>query len=177
MARWEENGEAKSFRGSAEKMAESVPKGVKNLQVSRMSNRNEIFVTSNQPNRTVLQSTGTGLELVPVTHPNDLVVGEKAKFQFLLNGKPAPDLEVTLIPGGIRYRDNLREIKMVTDKEGQFTVQFPDPGMYWMNAVVVLPAQPGSPAPAAAPAGRPGGGRGGMGNRASYSATLEVLPQ
>lgn len=36
---------------------------------------------------------------MPVTHPNDLVNGEAATFQMLLDGKPAAGLEVTVTKG------------------------------------------------------------------------------
>ena len=39
------------------------------------SSRVEIFVTSGKPTRDTLKTSGTGLELDPVTHPNDLVAG------------------------------------------------------------------------------------------------------
>ena len=171
-ARWTENGEAKTWRGDATQLAKNVPAGAQELKTSKMTNRVEVFATAGKPDTKALAPTGVGLELVPVTHPNDLVTGEKATFQFLNNGKPAAGLEVTVIPGGIRYRDQLKEQKVTTDEAGKFTVTFPEPGMYWLNATVGA-AQRG-------PGGGPGGMRGMMmpaGDRANYVATLEVLPQ
>jgi uncharacterized GH25 family protein len=190
-ANWTENGVARNWRGNLADMSKEVPEKAENLQVSRMNNRVEIFVTAGKPTRSVLEPTGLGLELVPVTHPNDLVTGEDAKFQFLLNGKPAADLEVTVIPGGIRYRDALMEAKYKTDGEGKFTVKFATPGMYWMNAAVGAggrgpggpggPVGPGAPSGPRAPGGPggPGGPAGRMpaGDRSSYVAVLEVMAQ
>jgi len=147
------NGEAKTFRGSPDAFAKEVPAGAADLKVSRTSSRNELFVTSGRPTETVLKTTGLGLELAPVTHPNDLVVGEDATFAFVLDGKPAANLPVTLIPGGIRYRDSLGEIKATTDKDGKITVKFPAPGMYWVNATFSeggAPRREGNPPSAAA---------------------------
>jgi hypothetical protein len=45
-----------------------------------------------------------------VTHPNDLVVGEEATFAFHVDGKPAANVEVVLVPEGKRYRDAVNEI-------------------------------------------------------------------
>jgi uncharacterized GH25 family protein len=144
-----------------------------------MNSRVEVFVTAGKPNKKALEPTGVGLELAPITHPNDLVVGEPASFQLLKDGKPATNLEVTLIPGGIRYRDQLNEAKLKTDAEGKFTTTFKAPGMYWMNATV---GAAGRPSGAGGPGGQGPGGPGGpmrmpAGDRASYTATLEVLPQ
>lgn len=193
-ASWTEKGEPKSWRGDAAAFAKEVPAGAEGLKTARMSNRVELFATAGKPDIKALQPTGVGLELAPVTHPNDLVVGEKATFQFLNNGKPEAGLEVTVIPGGIRYRDQLKEMKVTTGPDGKFQVTFTEPGMYWMNASVgASPRGPGGPGggpggagPRPEGAGRtggPGGPRGGgammmpAGDRASYVATLEVLPQ
>jgi uncharacterized GH25 family protein len=170
MASYDEGGQLKRWRGTEETFAKEVPKDAKGLAVSRTSSRMEVFVTSGKPTDTVLKTTGVGLELAPITHPNDLVTGEPAKFQFLLDGKPAANVEVTLIPGGIRYRDQLKEVKVKTDAEGKFSVTFADPGMYWMNASAGTGGGrgPGGPPPSpqsqnnnAQPAGEPEGGPGG----------------
>jgi hypothetical protein len=70
----------------------------------------------------------------------------------------------------------LKDQKFVTDAEGQFSVTFAEPGMYWMNATIGGPRAGG---PGAVPGAGAGGPRGMMpaGDRANYVATLEVLPQ
>ena len=184
------NGEQKRLpRGTTKaNLAAAIPAGATDVQTAEMANRNEIFVTLCAPTTTIFKPTGVGIELAPVTHPNDLVSGEAATFQFLLNGKPAADLKVTVIPGGIRYRDALGQMDLVTDKEGKLTVTWPQPGMYWLNATTGGggeggPGGPGGPggqqaqggaAPAAGapPAPRP---MGPLKDRASYVTTLEVL--
>jgi uncharacterized GH25 family protein len=122
----------------------------------------EVFATAGAPTRDVLKPTGIGLELVPVTHPNDLFAGEAAQFQFLLDGEPAAGLAVAIIPGGIRYRDNLKEMKVETGPDGKFSVTWPAPGMYWLNATI----RDDKPRDKQATE-----------RRAGYTATLEVLPQ
>src|SRR3546814_16527038 len=93
-------------------LAESIPAGGTNVRTAESNNRNEIFVTVGEPTTTLFQPTGKRIELVPVTHPNDLIAGETATFQFLLDGKPAAGLPVTVIPGGIRYRDQLAQMDL-----------------------------------------------------------------
>ncbi len=194
-AAWKENGAQKTWRGEEAALKTEVPQGAEDLTVTRVNNRIEVFATAGQPDTKALATTGVGLELVPVTHPNDLVDGEAATFQFVYNGKPAAGLEVAVIPGGIRYRDQLHEQKIVTGPDGKFSVTFPEPGMYWLNASVGGGRGPGGPggpgaSGAARPAGAPGGprasggpgGPGGRGaaptqSRANYVATLEVMPQ
>jgi uncharacterized GH25 family protein len=144
--------------------------GATNIQTAEAANRNEIYVTVGEPTTTVFKPSGRGIELVPVTHPNDLVAGEAATFQFLLDGKPAGDLPVTVIPGGIRYRDQLNEMHLKTGAEGKVSITWPAPGMYWLNVTTPsagegMEGEGGPPPPPAGPPQR----------RASYITTLEAL--
>lgn len=170
-------------RGATQdRLASLLPAGATDVQTTESVSRNEMFVTLGAPTTTVFKPTGVGIELVPVTHPNDLVAGEAATFQFLLDGKPAADLKVTVIPGGNRYRDALGQMDLTTDKDGKLAVTWPTAGMYWLNASVGGQREGGM--------GGPGGAAGQTANsagatpqtpaappsrRASYTTTLEVL--
>lgn len=154
-------GEKKRWRGAADKLGE-IPADAKDVEISEYSSAVATFVTLGKPSDDVLKPSGQGLELVPVTHPNDLYAGEPAKFRFLLDGKPAKDLKVTLVAGGTRYRDKQDEILATTDANGEFSVTLQAPGMYWLNAG--LDGQKPTIAKAKE-------------RRVVYSATLEVLPQ
>lgn len=165
MGSYDLNGKTERLpRGTtAANLAERIPAGATNVKTAEANNRNEIFVTVGEPTTTLFKPTGKGIELVPVTHPNDLIAGEAATFQFLLDGKPAADLPVTVIPGGIRYRDQLGEIHLKTGADGKVEVTWPEAGMYWLNVTTpqVGEAAEGVPPPIA--------------RRASYVTTLEVL--
>ncbi|RZZ86690.1 DUF4198 domain-containing protein [Pseudoxanthomonas winnipegensis] len=156
------DGERKRWRGDAANFAAEVPKNAKNLQVSQMASRVETFVTHGAPTATALKPSGVGLELVPVTAPSDLVADEAASFKLVLDGKPAPNVEVTVIRGGTRYRNAQEEIKARTDAQGAFSVTWPDAGMYWLNA---SSEDDKTSLPQAKQ------------RRLNYVATLEVMPQ
>ncbi|WP_323814354.1 DUF4198 domain-containing protein [Cellvibrio sp. NN19] len=167
MAMWEtENGERKMWPGRGERanpadFDKMVPKNAKNLKVSQTSRRMETFITSGSPTDSVLKPSKQGLELVPVTHPNDLFAGEAAQFQFLIDGKPAAGVKVTVIPGGMRYRNDQASIELETDKKGNISVTWPQAGMYWLSANYRDDK-----------AKKPATSRSG-----SYAATFEVLPE
>lgn len=161
-ASWKEDGKPRRWMGDVDSFAKDVPAKAEDLKVAQTSSRMEVFVTSGNPTKEVLKTTGKGLELSPVTHPNDLFAGEAAEFVFLLDGKPASDVEISVIPGGNRYRDELGEIKAKTDTQGKVSITWPNAGMYWLEAE--LKTDKGVAKPATE-------------RRASYSATLEVLPQ
>ena len=121
-------------------------------------------MTVGEPTTTLFKPTGKGIELVPVTHPNDLIAGEAATFQFLLDGKPAAGLPVTLIPGGIRYRDQLGQVDLKTGADGKVEINWAEPGLYWLNVTTPQTERAeGAPEPATPQ------------RRASYVTTLEVL--
>lgn len=167
MARWEtEDGERKMWPGRGERANPAdfdkvVPKKAKNLEVSQFSRRMETFVTAGTPSDAVLKPTKQGLELLPVTHPNDLFAGESAQFQFLMDGKPVAGVKVTIIPGGMRYRNEQASIELETDKKGNISVAWPQAGMYWLSANYRDDK-----------AKKPATSRSG-----SYAATFEVLPE
>lgn len=166
-ARWEtESGERRFWpqRGATPKPEDfdkEVPKDAKNLTVTQSSRRLETFVTAGEPTETVLKPTNIGLELVPVTHPNDLFAGETAEFRFLIDGEAAVGAEVEIIPGGRRYRNEEAEIEMKTDEHGAIHVEWPHAGMYWLS---VSYRDDKAKAPATARSG-------------SYTAVFEVLPE
>jgi uncharacterized GH25 family protein len=178
--------ENRRARGTLASIRKDIPADATEISVIRTETRFDVFVTSGRPSDTVLKPSGVGLELVPYTHPTDLVAGDQASFGLVFDGKPAAGAAITVIRGGNRYRDQLGDIRVVADKNGRFSITWPEAGMYWLNAsypprAAVGPgAEPGADAPAAAPAG--GGNRrqpeGGTldapARRANYTATLEV---
>lgn len=137
-----------------------IPANATDVQLTETSSRNEIFVTAGEPTTTVLKTTGKGLEFAPVTHPDELVAGEPARFRFLIDGKPAPGLKVTVVPGGKRYRDAEGARELTTGADGVLAVDWPTAGMYWLNATA-------TDAKATAPRATQ--------RRMSYTTTLEVM--
>ena len=166
-ARWEGADGQRQFwpgRGEVANPADfdkKVPKDAKNLEVSYNWRRIETFVTSGAPTDTALKPENKGLELLPVSHPNDLFAEEEAQFRLLIDGEPAAGAKVTIIAGGMRYRDDQESIEVETGADGGFSVTWPAAGMYWLNASY---RDDKAKAPATVRSG-------------SYVATFEVLPQ
>lgn len=160
VARWEEDGKPKRWRGTAAEMAGNIPANAARLEVEQVQRRVETFVSVGTPS--ALTPAGKGLELVPLRHPNDLYAGETARFRFLLDGKPARDLEIEIIAGGTRYRDSPNEMLLKTDANGEVSVRWPAAGLYWLDAGVQDES-------ATVPQVKK--------RRAGYNATFEVLTQ
>lgn len=161
-ANYEVDGQKKRWRGDAQDIKTAIPANAKNVQVSEMASRVETFVTQGSPSDGALKPTNKGLELVPVTQPNDLMVGEKATFQLLVDGKPAANLKVVAINGATRYRNAQDEMDTTTDKDGKFAFTWTSAGMYWVNASTEDTKTSVKEAKQ---------------RRLAYTATLEVLPQ
>lgn len=175
IASFKVGGETKRLRGSAESLAKDIPADATELRVSQNNSRVETFVTRGKPSTDALKPTGAGIELVAVTHPNDLVEGDTATFRFLDNGKPAAGYAATVILDGLRYRSELGEIRLNTDQNGEIQVKWPAAGMYWVNV-----APPRAPRVEGAPPAPPSGPAGTLAEpvrRSNYSLTLEVLPK
>lgn len=118
----------------ADKFKKIIAQEPKDLVVSETSRRIETFVTSGEPSSKTLEITKKGLELKPITHPNDLFAGETAQFQFYIDGKPAQGVEISLIREGTRYRNSQEEISLTTNKQGEFQVTWPQAGRYMLEA-------------------------------------------
>ncbi len=161
LASWEVGGERRRWRGAPEAFAAEVPANAQKLEVAQASTRVETFVTSGKPTVAAFEPTGSGLELQPVTHPNDLVAGEPATFRLILDGRPAAGVKVVAVPGAMRYRDRQEEIAATTDVDGRFSFRWPEPGLWWINAAIrdQRPTLPQAKE-----------------RRANYSATVEVMP-
>lgn len=137
-----------------------IPANATDVKLTESSSRNEIFVTAGAPTTAVFRPTGKGLEMSPVTHPDSLVSNEPAKFTFLVDGKPAANLKVTVVPGGKRYRAGEDPIELTTGSDGVVTIKWPTAGMYWLN---VSATDAHTSVPRATE------------RRMSYTSTLEVM--
>lgn len=162
IASWKENGESKRWRGTAADLPGKVPVNAVEPRITQGITRVETFVTNGNPDTNALTTTGSGLEMQPVTHPNDLFAGEEGRFRLLVDGQPQADINVEVVRGGTRYRNAQGEVTVKTDANGEFAVTWSEPGMYWIEASV---RDEKSTVPQASE------------RRLTYVATLEVLPQ
>jgi hypothetical protein len=162
MGSYKLNGEMKRFRATEQTVKDEIPAGASEVRSTTIVQRQDTFVTLNKPSAGALKATGTGLELVALTNPTELRAGEKAKFRFQLDGKPLANFPFSLIPGGVKYRGTLNEVRLTTDANGEANFALPAPNMYWLSAAY----------PANAPRGADGPAR-----RYTYSATFEILPE
>lgn len=181
MASYKLGNEVKRVRGTPATIDQQIPAGATEVSKSLSVSRIETFVTAGKPTAGVQQPVGKGLELQALSHPNELFAGDNSSFRLLMDGKPVAGIPVSVVRGGVRHSGLLDEQVYTTDAKGEIKVSWKQGGMYWVNASwpkreaapqggqPPVAGKPGQPAPAGQPPAMPP-------FRASYTATLEVLP-
>jgi hypothetical protein len=109
-----------------------IPANATDIHLAEVINRTETFVTAGAP--TDIKPTGAGLEFDPITHPNAVAQGETARFRYLIDGRPAAGVTVTVIADGDRYREQTGAVTLTTDKDGVVAITWPTAGLYWVGA-------------------------------------------
>lgn len=89
----------------------------------------DVYVTRGE-GREIPAARGVGVEVVPVTHPAEIVEGEDAVFQVLIDGRGVAGQAVTVFREAGRYDGKLVEVDVVTGQDGRFTVRPSAPGAY-----------------------------------------------
>lgn len=167
MGSYKQGGETKRFRTTQATLAKDVPADAEITGFAVTTARQQTFVTKEDPSKFTFAPEGTGLELLPLGQVTDLSHGDSTRFRLLLDGKPLPGATLRLLREGNRYRYKQGEEALKSDDKGEFAVKWTEPGRYLIGANVG-----DRPAP-----GQPQGTREAPLQRASLSATFEVLPK
>jgi len=160
MGAYKQGGETKRFRGAISE----IPADAEVVSLAVMSNRQQTFVSREEPGKIDFAPEGQGLELLPLDAVTDLSNGDRTRFRLLLDSKPVADTAITVRRGGNRYRYKMGEITLKSDAHGEFTMEWAEPGAYWIGANV-------------GDRSMQGGTREKPLQRASVTATFEVLPR
>lgn len=140
---WEIDGRKVSSRDAAEK----VPAGAKVISNFQSRIRAETYLTVGAPDRGALRPYDQGLELVPVTHPDDLFSNEPVEFELRFDGKPLADTPVNINEAVWSSDRKPREVELRSDAQGRVRWAQPASGT-WLALVRHRSA---APAGAAAP--------------------------
>lgn len=116
--------------------AAEIPAGATDVKLTEVIGRNAVFVTAGAPTQEAFKPSGKGLELQPLTHPNALVSDEEGQFRFLVDGKPAAGVKVTVVPGSKKFRASEDAQELTTGADGVLRVKWPVAGVYWMSATL-----------------------------------------
>jgi len=129
--------------GSLKELKSKIPADAKDVKMSLSNSRLESYVTVGAPSTEVFKSSGSGIELIPTTHPNDLYQGEQATFKFTVDGKTVKDLSVLMVWEGTRYRNDEQAIELKTDETGSVQLDLTQTGRFLIEIeyAIDMPAE------------------------------------
>lgn len=123
---WEVDGEQHSSRDPDVK----IPEGATVLADFQSLTLAETYVSIDAPDRTALAPRGKGLELVPLTHPNDLYAGERFEFLVHYDGQPLADQKVEIAEAVWSSDRKPHTEVLLTDTQGRVTLELREPGTW-----------------------------------------------
>ncbi|ESQ91274.1 nickel transporter [Asticcacaulis sp. AC460] len=101
--------------------------------------RADVYVSKGKPG--MLPPAGTGVELQPLTAPNDAYAGEAVRFAVLADGKPLSGEHVTIVTDGQNYAaKKLVDLDLVSDAKGEVSFTPATAGLYLIQVRVRRPA-------------------------------------
>ncbi|PSW17637.1 DUF4198 domain-containing protein [Photobacterium sanctipauli] len=127
------------IRASKAERELQVPEQARDVTTTRMVRKSESYVTVMAPSTTALEPKGQGLELLPITHPADIIEQEETTFQFLFNGQPVEAVEATITRDGTFYRAAQEEITVVSGSDGKVTFTPDQAGRYVLQTYTRQP--------------------------------------
>lgn len=138
---WEVDGKRHSSRDPAEK----IPAGAKVIADFQSLTQAETYVSIGAPDRAALAPRGKGLELVAITHPDDLYVGETFEFELRYDGRPLPAQPVE-ITEAVWTSDRKPQVETITtDANGHAVLKLQQAGTWVALTRYRTPAPAGAP--------------------------------
>lgn len=106
--------------------------GVKIIQSEHRWFHTTTFVTVKEYTQSVLEATGVPLEIVPLTHPNKIVVDKPFVLQVLSMGQSVPDQKVEVY-SEIDSGHDAALMTAFTNADGKCELIFPSPGRHLLT--------------------------------------------
>lgn len=138
---WELDGKRQTVRDPNVAM----PKGATLIASFQSRTLAETYLSVGKPDRRALAPRNRGLELVPVTHPNDLYVGESFAFTVQYDGVPLAGQTVDISEAVWTSDRKPTQVSVTTDAAGRATLKLDRAGT-WLALT-----RHRTPAPADAP--------------------------
>lgn len=117
------------IRRTSENETEEVLEGVETADFQSQTVA-EAYVTKGAPSTEVLNPTGIGLEIVPLTHPSEVYFEEEFNLKIQFNGKVLAGHHLNLFREGGSYEEPKYTQEVISDEEGKITVVLDKPGVY-----------------------------------------------
>jgi len=95
-----------------------LPKGARDVTSTVAFTRAESYISLGKPTKKAFELEGKYLEMMPITHPSDIVATEPVNLQFYFNGKEQGGVKVEITRDGTLYRNHQEQIDLVSDENG-----------------------------------------------------------
>lgn len=140
---WEIDGKRESTRDPAVK----IPSGAKVISGFQSLTLAEAYVSVGAPDRTAHAARNKGLEFVPVTHPDDVYVGEPFAFVVQYDGKPLAGQKVEITEAVWTSDRKPHTEQLTSDAQGKVSFTPKEPGTWLALSRYRSTAPAGAPVP------------------------------
>lgn len=110
-----------------------APKGAKVKNHFQSVTRADTYISRKEPSNAALIPENIGLEIIPLSNPNEVFQGENFYLQILMAGNKL-DKAITLSLYHANTGDKAEAIKIDTDAKGKATLNIKDAGIYLLRA-------------------------------------------
>ncbi|PKF63316.1 DUF4198 domain-containing protein [Psychromonas sp. psych-6C06] len=124
----------KRMRVNKVERAVALPEGSRDIITTMGYTRAETYITVGKPSEKAFELEGKYLELVPITHPADIVATEPVRLQFYFNGEAQAGVTAEITREGTLYRNHQEQIEVVSDAQGFVTFTPTIAGRYLLKA-------------------------------------------
>lgn len=140
---YEKDGERGSMRGNDK----PLPEGAVLTEHFQSVTFASTYVTKKGPTDIALKPRNSGLEIVPVNHPNSLFANESFDFTVLYDGKPLSSHEVSIYQGKDQFAEESDVEKIKTNAEGKASFTPAAQDVYLMQVRLRTDAPAGADVP------------------------------
>ena len=109
----------------------------------------DLYVSRGAPTATALKPTGQGLEIAPVTHPNEAFAGEAFKFRLLVDGQALANAPFTVSKAREGYEPQRFTAGGSAGADGAAQITLAKPGIYVIQVQNPVRVEGQPPVPAA----------------------------
>ena len=92
------------------------------------------YITADAPSNEAVKAHEQWLDIVPVTHPADIVEGEPARFKLTYQGKSLAGQTLVLVPSGGEYQNQSQEQEYTSNAQGEIELTLNTAGVYLLKA-------------------------------------------
>ena len=109
---------------------DEIPTGATETKSSQTETVADVYVTKKAPTRAAVDRPIGRLVVHPITHPNDVYLGEPFDLEILFDGKPMAGQSVEIERAGSEYDDSRFHGIVETGADGRLSLDLDRPGTY-----------------------------------------------